>query len=67
MFSCIKKNSDFLAGYSLISAEVVSVAGGMCASCYFTNDTTAKGCNVNLYNEENAYYFNMSLESHTIP
>ena len=57
---------DFLAGYSLISAEVVSVVGGMCASCYFTNDTTAKGCTVNLYNEENAYYFNMSRESHTI-
>ena len=46
---------------------MVSVAGGMCASCYFTNDTTAKGCTVNLYNEENAYYFNiMSRESHTI-
>ena len=57
---------DFLAGYSLISAEVVSVVGGMCASCYFTNGTTAKGCAVNLYNEENAYYFNMSRESHTI-
>ena len=57
---------DFLAGYSLISAEVVSVVGGMCASCYFTNDTTAKGCAVNLYNEENAYSFNMSRESHTI-
>ena len=39
---------------------MVSVAGGICGSCQFTNDSTAKGCTIKLYNEKHIFYFDMS-------
>ena len=33
-----------------------------CASCSFTNDSTARGCTVELQNDEFTFVFNMSLE-----
>ena len=53
-------NNNFLAGPSLIDADVVSVAGGICGSCQFTNDSTAKGCTIKLHNEKHTFYFDMS-------
>ena len=35
----------------------------VCASCSFTNDSTARGCTVELQNDEFTFVFNMSLES----
>ena len=35
----------------------------MCASCSFTNDSTARGCTVELQNAEFTFVFNMSRES----
>ena len=52
--------NNFLPGQSLIGADVVSVAGGICGSCQFTNDSTAKGCIIKLYNEDYIFYFDMS-------
>ena len=49
-----------LVGPSLIGADVVSVAGGICGSCQFTNDSTAKGCNIKLHNEKHSFHFNIS-------
>ena len=52
--------NNFLAGLSLIGADVVSVAGGICGSCQFTNDSTAKGCTIKLHNDNHTFYFDMS-------
>ena len=53
------------AGPSLIDADVVSVAGGICGSCQFTNDSTAKGCTIKLYmNDDHTFYFNISRQKH---
>ena len=35
----------------------------VCASCSFTNDSTARGCTVELQNDEFTFVFNMSRES----
>ena len=43
---------------------MVSVAGGICGSCQFTNDSTAKGCTIQLYNDEHTFYFDMSRPTH---
>ena len=49
-----------LAGPTLVGADVVSVAGGICGSCQFTNDSTAKGCTIKLYmNDNHAFHFNI--------
>ena len=53
-------NHNVLVGPSLIGAGVVSVAGGICGSCQFTNDSTAKGCTIQLYNDEHTFYFDVS-------
>ena len=53
------------AGPSLIDANVVSVAGGICGSCQFTDDSTAKGCTIKLYmNDDHTFYFNISRQKH---
>ena len=39
---------------------MVGVAGGICGSCQFTNDSTGKGCTIKLYNEKHTFYFDMS-------
>ena len=35
----------------------------VCASCSFTNDSTARGCSVELQNDEFTFVFNMSRQS----
>ena len=35
----------------------------VCASCSFTNDSTARGCTVELQNDEFTFVFNMSRQS----
>ena len=35
----------------------------MCASCSFTNDSTARSCAIELLNDELKFVFNMSRES----
>ena len=35
----------------------------VCASCSFTNDSTARGCSVELQNDEFTFVFNMSCQS----
>ena len=52
-----------LPGPSLIGADVVSVAGGICGSCQFTIDSTAEGCAIKLYNDEHTYHFNVSYQT----
>ena len=35
----------------------------MCASCSFTNDSTARSCAIELLNDEHKFVFNMSRET----
>ena len=37
--------------------------GGICASCYFISDCTAGSCAIELQNDENTYFFNMSRQT----
>ena len=43
--------------------ETLSDKSGICASCSFTNDSTARGCTVELQNDEFTFVFNMSRQS----
>ena len=43
--------------------EAVSDESGICASCSFTNDSTARGCTVELQNDEFTFVFNVSRQS----
>ena len=43
---------------------MVSVAGGICGLCQFTNDSTAKGCTIELYNDNHTFYFDVSRPTH---
>ena len=57
----------FCAG-STLSHAVVSMVDDiskpqMCASCSFTNGSTARGCAVELQNDEFTFIFNMSRQS----
>ena len=56
--------NNFLSAPSLIGADVVSVAGGICGSCQFTNDSIAKGCTIKLYNDNHTFYFDVSHPTH---
>ena len=37
----------------MIHSAIEPVIGGICTSCYFTNDSTARGCTIVLRNDEN--------------
>ena len=45
------------------TVEAVSDVSGICAYCYFTNGSTARGCTVELQNNEFTFVFNMSHRS----
>ena len=45
------------------TVEAVSDLSEICASCSFTNDSTARGCTVELQNDEFTFVFNMSRQS----
>ena len=47
--------------------EPLSDESGICASCSFTNDSTARGCTVELLNDEFTFVFNMSRQSSEDP
>ena len=57
----------FRAGSTLSHAAVSTVDDisepRVCASCSFTNDSTARGCTVKLQNDEFAFVINMSRQS----
>ena len=53
---------------STLSHAAVSIVDDIselrvCASCSFTNDSTARGCTVELQNDEFTFVFNMSRQS----
>ena len=43
---------------------MISVSGGICVSCYFTSDSTAEGCAIQLYNDEHTFSFNLSRQEY---
>ena len=45
------------------TVEAVSDVCGICASCSFTDFSTARGCTVELQNDEFTFVFNMSRQS----
>ena len=47
--------------------KTLSDESGICASCSFTNDSTARGCTVELQNDEFTFVFNMSRQSSEDP
>ena len=53
-------NHIHFADFTLIDVIVQSISGGICVSCYFTSDSTAEGCAIQLYNDENIFIFNIS-------
>ena len=52
--------THLFADFTLIDVIVQSISGGICVSCYFTSDSTAEGCAIQLYNDENIFIFNIS-------
>ena len=50
----------------MLGADLVSVAGGICGSCQFSNDSTAKGCKIKLYNVEHTFCFDISRQTRDI-
>ena len=52
-----------LSGSTLSHAAVSIVEPQVCASCSFTNGSTARGCTVELQNDEFTFVFNMSRQS----
>ena len=53
----------FFADYTLSHAVVKAVNDGICASCYFTTDSTAEGCAIELQSDEYTLFFNMSRQT----
>jgi hypothetical protein len=48
---------------TLIQANVTTVNGGICGSCYFPNNSAIRGCTIELQNDEYTFQFNMSRQS----
>ena len=64
----IKSNIWYTTSGSTLSHAAVSTVDDIselrvCASCSFTNGSTARGCSVELQNDEFTFVFNMSRQS----
>ena len=51
-----------LTDCSLIHSDVEPIVGGICASCVFARGSTARGCTVELYNDQYNFSFSISRE-----
>ena len=47
-----------------VVVKSVSNEAGICVSCYFTSDSTAEGCTIQLYNDEHTFSFNISRQEY---
>ena len=59
---CLKFSGSTLSHAAVSTVDDISEPR-VCASCSFTNDSTARGCTVELQNDEFTFAFNMSRQS----
>jgi hypothetical protein len=59
----IKKTENSTLSHAVVSTVSGLSVAGVCAACTFTNDSTARGCTIELHNDEHTFVFNMSRQS----
>ena len=53
--------ADSTLSHATVSTDLAGA--GVCAACTFTNDSTARGCTIELHNDEYMFVFNMSRQN----
>jgi hypothetical protein len=56
-------NNVVIENTSPIQADVRTMSGGICASCYFSRYLTLSGCAIRLHSDKHTYNFNMPRQS----
>ena len=54
----INSCADSTLSHGVVSTDLSGA--GVCAACSFTNDSTARGCTIELLNDEHMFVFNIS-------